>query len=101
MLMLVSVSISGCGLLDEVTKKAGTFAGKKAGTALARTLPAPRTTIVVEAKGGSFCSTTGKLGWPIRPDEKDVEALVATSKPVRTPILGTLEWGERHCGWKR
>lgn len=100
MLMLVSVSLGGCGLLDEVAKKAGTFAGTKAGTALARKAPAPKTTVIVEAKGGSFCTTTGKLGWPIRPNEKDIESLVATSKEVRTPILGTQEWGERQCGWK-
>lgn len=90
MMLSLAVATSGCARLLETTGKVG---GNVAGTAAANAAPAPKASVVVNPKGGAFCSTLEAMGAPfdIRPTD---------AKPSQEAILNIDEHGAAYCGWK-
>jgi len=89
--MLTGVLIAGgCSPLTTAGKLTGAVAGRQiaaaVGAAPAKVVPAP--------KGGWFCTTMAALGWPPQiTDDK-------LNRPFENVTIGTLEHGEKYCGWR-
>lgn len=84
---LLSVALAGCGSLIE-------FAGKVAGTEVGRRVAtAPPAKVIVQPKGGSFCTVMGAMGGPF--------AVVTTdARTTQNLVVSIDEHGAKHCGWK-
>lgn len=104
LLMLMSlVALTGCSVtaaLDRASNRAGEATGKAIGTKVAKAAPAPKAKTVVDPKGGSFCGSMTRLGWPIKPTDADRDHLKQMSRAVVEPIIGAQTHGKAECpGW--
>lgn len=94
-----AVSIAGalaalCSACANPAITAGSAAGAAAGGRIADRFPPPAA-VAVEPRGGRFCPVMEALGWP-----PEIGAEDRLTPPLAGAVVGALEHGEEHCGWK-
>lgn len=93
MLSCASVLVAGCAPINFVAERIGGALGARA----AQALPTPPAQTIVDPKGGNFCDTTRRLGWPLLLTEREITTLTGKTLGV---IVATDEHGARNCpGW--
>lgn len=86
---LAGVGLAACSTVTTLGKLTGGFIGTRAAS-----LFSVPTKVVVDPRGGKFCDVLPALGWPPQiTDDK-------LNRPLANAVVGTLEFGEKQCGWK-